>query len=113
MNYDDDVEDALLSQFLFYFMLQKAGSGCFLIWYASQFWFQRKDVQPQTTQCEDDGYDDDGDDEDEKRDEEDDKDGEDDDWWYGEEKARNENDIRCEFGINVIKQIYKKILIKL
>ena len=64
MNYDDDVEDALLSQFLFYFMLQKAGSGCFPIWYASQFWFQRKDVQPQTTQCEDDGYD-------EKRDEED------------------------------------------
>ena len=84
MNYDDDVEDDLLSQFLFYFMLQKAGSGCFPIWYASQFWFQRKDVQPQTTQCEDDGYDDDEDDKDEKRDEEDtneedDIDGEDDD----------------------------------
>ena len=63
MNYDDDVEDALLSQFLFYFMLQKAGSGCFPIWYASQFWFQRK-----TTQCEDYGDDDDEDDEDEKRD---------------------------------------------
>ena len=52
--------------------------------YASQFWFQRKDVQPQTTQCEDDGYDDNEDDEDEKRDEEDtneedDIDGEDDD----------------------------------
>ena len=86
MNYDDDVEDALLSQFLFYFMLQKAGSGCFPIWYASQFWFQRKDVQPQTTQCEDygdDGDDDYEDDEDEKRDGEDtndmdDIDGEDD-----------------------------------
>ena len=77
MNYDDDVEDALLSQFLFYFMLQKAGSGCFPIWYASQFWFQRKDVQPQTTQCEDDGYDEKRDEEDTN--EEDDIDGEDDD----------------------------------
>ena len=76
MNYDDDVEDALLSQFLFYFMLQKAGSGCFPIWYASQFWFQRKDVQPQTTQCEDygdDGDDDYEDDEDKKRGEDDTK----------------------------------------
>ena len=77
MNYDDDVEDALLSQFLFYFMLQKAGSGCFPIWYASQFWFQRKDVQPQTTQCEDDGYGEKRDEEDTN--EEDDIDGEDDD----------------------------------
>ena len=77
MNYDDDFEDALLSQFLFYFMLQKAGSGCFPIWYASQFWFQRKDVQPQTTQCEDDGYDEKRDEEDTN--EEDDIDGEDDD----------------------------------
>ena len=77
MNYDDDVEDALLSQFLFYFMLQKAGSGCFPIWYASQFWFQRKDVQPQTTQCEDDGYDEKRDEEDTNQ--EDDIDGEDDD----------------------------------
>ena len=77
MNYDDDVEDALLSQFLFYFMLQKAGSGCFPIWYASQFWFQRKDVQPPTTQCEDDGYDEKRDEEDTN--EEDDIDGEDDD----------------------------------
>ena len=77
MNYDDDVEDDLLSQFLFYFMLQKAGSGCFPIWYASQFWFQRKDVQPQTTQCEDDGYDEKRDEEDTN--EEDDIDGEDDD----------------------------------
>ena len=77
MNYDDDVEDALLSQFLFYFMLQKAGSGCFPIWYATQFWFQRKDVQPQTTQCEDDGYDEKRDEEDTN--EEDDIDGEDDD----------------------------------
>ena len=77
MNYDDDFEDNLLSQFLFYFMLQKAGSGCFPIWYASQFWFQRKDVQPQTTQCEDDGYDEKRDEEDTN--EEDDIDGEDDD----------------------------------
>ena len=77
MNYDDDFEDDLLSQFLFYFMLQKAGSGCFPIWYASQFWFQRKDVQPQTTQCEDDGYDEKRDEEDTN--EEDDIDGEDDD----------------------------------
>ena len=76
MNYDDDVEDDLLSQFLFYFMLQKAGSGCFPIWYASQFWFQRKDVQPQTTQCEDYGDDNDDDyedDEDKKRGEDDTK----------------------------------------
>ena len=67
MNYDDDVEDALLSQFLFYFMLQKAGSGCFPIWYASQFWFQRKDVQPQTTQCEDDDIDGEDDDVEKKK----------------------------------------------
>ena len=67
MNYDDDVEDALLSQFLFYFMLQKAGSGCFPIWYASQFWFHRKDVQPQTTQCEDDDIDGEDDDVEKKK----------------------------------------------
>ena len=74
----------MLSQFLFYLMLQKAGSGCFPIWYASQFWFQRRDAQPQTTQCEDDDDDDYEDDEDAKRDEDDTNDmdgidGEDDD----------------------------------
>ena len=91
MNYDDDVEDALLSQFLFYFMLQKAGSGCFPIWYASQFWFQRKDVQPQTTQCEDDGYDEKRDEEDTN--EEDDIDGEDDDMEKKKREMKMTSDV--------------------
>ena len=94
MNYDDDVEDALLSQFLFYFMLQKAGSGCFPIWYASQFWFQRKDVQPQTTQCEDDGYDEKRDEEDTN--EEDDIDGEDDDVEKKKREMKMTSDVNLE-----------------